>query len=346
MASRISHLFRLALTALGLLASLAAPAGAQAPSPTEGPASIGEEVTFTSGASILSGSVLVPPEPGPHPAVVMLEGSGAYSYRRAWREGVFPFWKTLADSMVARGFVVLLFDKPGINRSTGNWRTQSFEDRAADALAAVRYLRSRPEVDGARIGLMGHSQGGYVAPVAAVRAGEEVAFVVSLAGPAVGVQRQIADDLANGWQCGGSGAAGVWVRRKGLRAALSGLGLVARVAKPSYLSRIINHDPAPYLARVTQPMLALFAENDPLVPPPANVRRWRAAASRGGNRAVFIRTVPGADHGFEASAPCAERGRARGFAPGFFPALFDSAFWAAVGARAGRGPAPAAEHKP
>lgn len=64
----------------------------------------------------------------------------------------------------------------------------------------------------ARIGLMGHSQGGYVAPVAAARAGEEVAFVVSLAGPAVGVQRQIADDLANRWQCVGTGAAGVWVR--------------------------------------------------------------------------------------------------------------------------------------
>ena len=345
MASRISNPFRPALTALGLLALLAAPAAAQAPSPTEGPASIGEEVTFPSGGDTLSGSVLVPPGPGPHPAAVMLEGSGAYSYRRAWREGAFPFWKTIADSMVARGFVVLLFDKPGINRSTGNWRTQSFEDRAADALAAVRYLRSRPDVDGARIGLMGHSQGGYVAPVAAARAGEEVAFVVSLAGPAVAVQRQIADDLANRWQCGGTGAAGVWVRRKGLRAALSGLGLVARVAKPSYLSRIINHDPAPYLARVTQPMLALFAENDAPVPPRANARRWLAATSRGGNRAVFIRTVPGADHGFEASALCAERGRVRGFVPGFFPALRDSAFWAAVDARAGRG-AGAAEHRP
>jgi endonuclease YncB( thermonuclease family) len=58
----------------------------------------------------------------------MVEGSGPYSYRRHWRESVFPFWKLIAEEMLRSGFAVLLFDKPGVNKSTGDWKRQSFLD--------------------------------------------------------------------------------------------------------------------------------------------------------------------------------------------------------------------------
>lgn len=305
---------------------------AQRAEPVPLPENVGEELTFASGAQRLSASLFLPAGPGPHPAVVMLEGSGPFSYRRHWREEVrFPFWRRMTDEMLARGVAVLLFDKPGLHRSTGDWRLQSFEDRADDALAAIAYLRSRPEVDSASIGLLGHSQGGYVAPIAAVRAPRQVAFIISLAGPAVPVKRQIRDDLESGWRCAGASPFMVGIRSVGSRLGLSSYGVLARVAAPSYLARILNHDPRPYLRRVRQPMLVLLAENDRLVPAEMNARLWREAAERSGNSRVVVRVVSNAEHGFQTAPLChSTRGLGKEFAPAFQEALSDTTFWRAA----------------
>jgi pimeloyl-ACP methyl ester carboxylesterase len=117
--------------------------------------------------------------------------------------GYFPFWKDIAEFLVARDYAVLLFDEPGVHESTGDWRRQSFDDRAEEVIAAVLQLAARDDIDPSRIGLIGHSQGGWIAQIAAARHPEEIAFLILLAGPAVSVKQQIRDDAENNWTCRG-----------------------------------------------------------------------------------------------------------------------------------------------
>lgn len=325
--------FVLAALALG-----SGPAAAQEPPALDSQLATAESVWIESEATRHSGHLLKPAGAGPHPAVVFLEGSGDASYRFSWMPDYFPFWRDIADSFLDRGYAVLLFDKAGVNESTGDWRRQSFDARAEEAMAAVQYLSSRPDVDPARIGLAGHSQGGWIAQMAGARAADEVAFLVLLAGPAVSVRQQIRDDVESGWRCDGIAGVGWAVRQAGLRVGLSVLSLVSRVVKVGYLSRIIHYDPGPDLSEIRQPTLAIFGEHDPLVLPESNrIRLERYFGGGEGIPPLAIHTVPGADHFFRASAPCPTGERPREWAPEFFASLEDPAYWAWVEGEGGGG---------
>jgi pimeloyl-ACP methyl ester carboxylesterase len=141
-----------------------------------------EDITFQSGATTLAGTVSLPSGGGPFPAVVLLSGSGPQN-RDSEVFGFRPF-KLIADHFVKRGIAVLRFDDRGVGGSTGSLADATMEDFADDALAAVRTLRARRDIDGERIGLLGHSEGATVAAAAAAR-GPEVAFIVWMAGNAV-----------------------------------------------------------------------------------------------------------------------------------------------------------------
>ncbi len=288
----------------------------------------GEPVSFRNGPERLVGSLLLPPGPGPHPAVVAIEGSGDASFRLGWTAGYFPFWKDVAEFLVDRGYAVLLYDKPGVNASTGDWRRQSFQDRADEVIAAVQHLAQRDDIDARRIGLVGHSQGGWIAQIAGATHPEEVAFLVLLAGPAVSVKRQIRDDVENAWVCRGISGPGLALRQGTLRLTLGLLDGVARVARPIYLARIIRFDPVHVLPAVGQPTLALFAENDPLVVPDANRERLGDHfGTAAGNARLHEVTIAGADHFFRTAPWCPAGERPGGWAPGFFEALASPEFW-------------------
>ncbi|MEV8515677.1 alpha/beta hydrolase [Dactylosporangium sp. NPDC051484] len=111
--------------------------------------------------------------------LVLVDGSGPAT-RDAW-QGV-PGW------LAERGIATLRHDKPGCGGSPGDWREQSFADRAAEALAALATLRKQAGVE--RAGLIGYSQGGWVALLAAVNAPDRVDHVVTVGGPFVGVEEQ------------------------------------------------------------------------------------------------------------------------------------------------------------
>ncbi|MGE3172147.1 MAG: alpha/beta hydrolase family protein [Planctomycetota bacterium] len=183
-----------------------------------------EDVTFAhtpagAGAPIrLAGTLTLPEGPGPFPAAVLISGSGPQD-RDETLLGHKPFL-VLADDLTRHGFAVLRYDDRGTAKSTGDHATATSLDFADDARAAVRFLRARPEIDGDRVGLIGHSEGGLIAPIVAAGAdegdggtrdggtrdggtrdggtrdggtgdrgtgdrGNEVAFVVLLAGPGV-----------------------------------------------------------------------------------------------------------------------------------------------------------------
>jgi hypothetical protein len=135
-----------------------------------------------SDAVSLAGTLTLPGGSGPHPAVVLVSGSGPQD-RDETLAGHRPFL-VLADDLARRGIVVLRFDDRGVGGSSGSTMESTLADRAHDSLAAVRYLRERPEVDPGRVGLIGHSEGGWVLSLSATEAPDEVAFLVMLAGPA------------------------------------------------------------------------------------------------------------------------------------------------------------------
>ncbi len=284
---------------------------------------VGEEVVFVSQGEPLAASLLKPEgAAGRTPAVIMVVGSGSYSYRSSWRPDRFPFWKGIGEAFLAKGYAVLFLEKKGVNESGGHWAKQSFYGRAADVRAAVEYLRSRPEVDGQRIGVCGHSQGGWIAQLAAAEDPADIAFVVSLAGPNVSVRQQILDDMESEWRCQGLGEDKVRGKVKRQRFLHAVYGAVSKVVRLGYLGRIINYDPRGIAGRIRCPILAIYGENDRLVPPAANVRLLEDELNKAGHQRYRVVVVPGANHGFQSSAVCFKREELeRTFAPGFLDAI-------------------------
>ncbi|GIJ13078.1 alpha/beta hydrolase family protein [Micromonospora andamanensis] len=140
---------------------------------------VSTELSFRHDGDQLVGDLVRPPGPGPYPAVVFVEGSGP-----GGRDvGEWP------TRLAAAGFASLAYDKPGSGASTGDWTRQRLTDRAEETLAAVRALRRQPDVRADAVALIGHSQGGWVAPLAASRS-DLVAAVVCVSGPGVGVLAQ------------------------------------------------------------------------------------------------------------------------------------------------------------
>lgn len=129
----------------------------------------------------LAGTLTLPRSQGPHPAVILISGSGPQD-RDESLMGHRPFL-VLADHLTRQGIAVLRYDDRGTASSTGDFSAATTEDFASDVAAGVDYLRTRAEIDPARIGLVGHSEGGLVAPMVAVAHPEAVSFIVLMAGP-------------------------------------------------------------------------------------------------------------------------------------------------------------------
>jgi pimeloyl-ACP methyl ester carboxylesterase len=130
----------------------------------------------------LAGTLTRPQGDGRFPAVLLIAGSGPH----ARNEEVFghKVFMVLADYLTRRGIVVLRSDKRGVGKSTGKYDQATSADFADDALAGVEYLKTRKEVDPHKIGLVGHSEGGIVAPMVAARS-KDVVFIVLMAGTGV-----------------------------------------------------------------------------------------------------------------------------------------------------------------
>jgi alpha/beta superfamily hydrolase len=147
------------------------------------------KVVFKGGSEgvTLAGEVTMPQTNGPFPAVILIAGSGPHN--RNEEVAGHKVFLVLSDYLTRRGYAVLRYDKRGIGKSSGSYQTATMEDFAKDAGAAMRWLKTQSNVDTARVGFLGHSTGGYVAPLAAQRAG--AAFLILLAAPA----RELAEEI-------------------------------------------------------------------------------------------------------------------------------------------------------
>ena len=153
--------------------------------PTEKRASSEETVHFASDGITLAGTLMLPEGSQTHPAVVLFHGSGPQTrdlFTARWFE--------------AEGIAALAYDKRGVGESGGDFRKVPFMELCDDGLAAIKYLKSRKEIDAKRIGVWGLSQGGWLGPLAASRS-SDVAFVIAVSGPGVSPGEQMIVYYAN-----------------------------------------------------------------------------------------------------------------------------------------------------
>ena len=235
---------------------------------------IEQDITFTSGDLTLHGTVITPSAASTtrRPGMVMVHGSG-----RVLREG----YRQEAESFARSGIVTLIYDKRPKHSETD----VDFSLLANDALAGLNALRGRADVDPARTGLWGVSEGGWVAPLAASRS-RDVAFVVTVGGPGVAPERQQSWNLAN--RLAAAGVSG------------SLLGTVSRTTMGLIVAAGMfpesGYDPVPVLRQVTQPMLGLWGEVDRVIPGAESMHIFQQALDQGGNTHYTLRAIPGADH--------------------------------------------------
>lgn len=143
-----------------------------------------EIVSFINGENSFEGTLTIPKMGKKHPAVILITGSGAQN--RDEEILGFKIFAHIADYFSSRGLAVLRYDDRGVGKSKGksinNSTTAEF---AKDVAEAIKFLRTRSEIDPQKIGLLGHSEGAVVAALTASEATNQVAFIVSMAGTGV-----------------------------------------------------------------------------------------------------------------------------------------------------------------
>lgn len=301
-----------------------------------------EDVRFSNGDVHLAGTLISPLQRSKHPAIILVHGSGPLN-----REWMLPF----ARFLVRHGIAVLGYDKRGVDKSTGDWKTASLDDLAGDVVAAFEYLKTRGDIDHAQIGLLGVSQAGWIMPLAAVRA-KDMAFLISVSGAGVPVTETTIDQTRNELTANGMRTALVeqivGLMKLQYEFARTGRGweeyiaarqtLAARMGAPpdtfpatqdhpqwQVIRRMYLYDPAPTLRSLQTPTLALFGELDNNIVAEKNKAAWEAALRAASNRDYTLRILPGANHlqleakiGTNAEAPSLRR-----FTPAYFTTVRD-----------------------
>lgn len=271
---------------------------------------------FKSGAVALAATLLEPlRSPGPRPAVVLVPHEGGAT-RDAYRKD--------ADFLVSQGFAALIYDRRGVGESQGAGQPASFPEHADDVLAAVLSLQGRADIDRARVGVWGHSQGGWVATLAASRS-SSVAFVVNISTPAVTVAEQEIYRIEHNMRADGFGESQIleavnyqrlmmrWVSDGSGRDTLIGVHQAATTAAwasyvmlprsplpdlpPPGTREFYGYDPLPALTELRCPTLFVFGKVDSFVPVERSVPIIKTAMVRHSHPDSELKVLPRTGHG-------------------------------------------------
>jgi len=280
----------------------------------------------------LAGTLTIPAGTGPHPAVVLITGSGAQD-RDETIAGHRPFL-VLADYLTRRGIAVLRADDRGVGASSAAASTDTSLTYAGDVLAAVEFLKQRSDIAPQKIGLIGHSEGGMIAAMAAARS-RDVAFVVMMAGigrtgeevilaqtelmqrkygvepELIEVTRTTLKDVFQALRTEPNAGVALEQMRavlderaaampEGGRQMFEGVRNMLlpqlRMYTTAWFRFFLDYDPAPDLRGLRVPLLAVTGELDVQAPPRENLQRIQAAARAEGNQHVTVRELTGLNH--------------------------------------------------
>jgi len=283
----------------------------------------------------LAGTLTLPPGKGPSPVVLLISGSGPqdrnetiYNHR--------PFL-VLADYLTRQGIAVLRVDDRGVGESTGDFSQATSEDFASDVLAGIEYLKTRKEINPEQIGLIGHSEGGLIAPMVAVKS-PDVAFIVLMAGTGLTGEEILYLQGALIYRAMGVSEEEIIKNRqfnekifslikeekdeKTIEEKLRQMFMAdwaelndeekSRIGDPEvflkaqlqsllspWLKFFLTYDPKPTLSKVKCPVLAINGGKDLQVPPKENLSAIEEALVAGGNKNFIIKELPGLNHLFQ-----------------------------------------------
>jgi pimeloyl-ACP methyl ester carboxylesterase len=283
-----------------------------------------EEVSYDNKVQnvTLAATLTIPQGKGPFPGVVLITGSGPQD-RDESLLGHKPFL-VLSDYLTRHGIAVLRADDRGTGKSTGVFSTATTADFATDTEADVAYLKTRVEVDPHKIGLIGHSEGGVIAPMVAAR-NSDVAFIVLMAGTGVpGDEILVAQGQAIQIASGKSPEEAAKDATKEreiltlietekdeakleseLKEKMAGdvpdamIGAQIKQVTTPWFRYFLTLDPAVALRKVSCPVLAINGEKDTQVPPALNLPAIRKALAEGGNKNFEVDELPGLNHLFQ-----------------------------------------------
>ena len=277
----------------------------------------------------LAATLTLPPGRGPFPAVVLITGSGAQDRNESLLSHQ-PFL-VLADYLTRRGIAVLRADDRGVGGTGKGGPNDTTENYAADALAGVEFLKTRKEINAKQIGLVGHSEGGMAAPMAAVKS-PDVAFIVLMAGPGIPGDKLLAKQISliasaecakeveNSLAEGQNLMTTVLhekddaVARQKLNDAAAKRGEAVKKKIDSQLARadaqnavwatpwfryFLSYDPRPTLLKVRVPVLAINGEKDLQVPAQEDLEAIDQALKAAGNKDYKIVLLPNLNHLFQ-----------------------------------------------
>jgi pimeloyl-ACP methyl ester carboxylesterase len=288
-----------------------------------------EQITFsnTPAKVNLAGTLTLPKGPGPFPGAVLIAGSGPQD-----RDGTLanhrPFL-VLADYLTRKGIAVLRYDKRGVGESTGSAEAATTLDLAGDVACAIAYLKSRKEIDPARIGLIGHSEGAMIAPTIAASS-HDISWIVLLAAPATKGEDTLLNQSDLIARAGGLTDAQVLaslnfdkqaydlvqketdsaVVTEKLKALVKESGLDAALPPPALEAQLhmmtspwfrffLSYDPLPDLKKTKCAVLALYGEKDLQVPPKINLPMVQQAFEEGGNSQAEVKQLSELNHLFQ-----------------------------------------------
>jgi uncharacterized protein len=297
------------------------------------------DVTFENNADgvTLAGTLTLPAKDGKFPVAVMISGSGPQDRDETLFD--HKLFLVIADDLARRGIAVLRFDDRGVGESTGNFGTATSEDFSRDAEAALNWLKAHPAIDPDRIGLLGHSEGGLIAPMIAAR-NNKVAFAILLAGTGVdgsqiALNQTRAMSLAEGLPEATAEAqvrmvaAAIDEARKAedpvpfRERAVEALKTIATIEAEEaganledaqaeaianaivdrfdnpWMKFFLIHDPAGQLKKTHCPVLVLNGEKDTQVDPKLNLPAIETALKAGGNTQFRVVELPGLNHLFQ-----------------------------------------------
>lgn len=294
-----------------------------------------QEIQIPYSQGVLTGMLMIPSLRGQHPAVVLLAGSGSADRNVSY---LLP----VREHLVQHGIATLVFDKPGLGGSTGDWRHQTFYDRVEQARAAVTYLQQRAEINPRQIGFYGISQGAWISLLAAATY-PEIPFIIPISGPGMMPVDQDVYYIEHVLRAEGHSESQIQqaVRyvQDVLRAAYRDAQYSEVTAKilpavqhepwyPYYAipdvdmweyfrrNAKLNYDPLTWLTNVKCPVLAMFGAEDLLLPVETSVAVYQDCLAKAGNKDVTIKVFANAGHLI--TVPPADE-----LAPGFLESIID-----------------------